>query len=92
VRSLVLIPRDSISPGDSCGGVGIHKPKSGTITLPGADGAYVNSCGTQFGEWVDDIYYGNADETVESPLAFQIDMKGSSDAKVTLKLYLPPTS
>jgi len=52
----------------------------------------VNSCGTQFGEWVDDIYYGNADETVESPLAFQIDMKGSSDAKVTLKLYLPPTS
>ena len=99
VRSLLLVPRDSIAWGDSCGGASLRRPTDGaTIVLPGPDNpsdldgdgmieaAFANSCGTQFSEWVDIdgtlTEFVDADPTVVSPLAFQIDMHGSKDAVV----------
>lgn len=91
VRSLMLVPRDSIAPGDSCGGVHIRKPATNTFTvaLPGTDGAYVNTCGTDFGEWANGIYYDTVETTIPSPLAFQMDMSGSKDAVVILTVTVP---
>jgi hypothetical protein len=90
VRSLMLVPRDSIAPGDSCGGVHIRKPaETFTVTLPGADGAYVNSCGLDFGEWANGLYYDTVETGIPSPLAFQMDMSGSKDAVVTLTVTVP---
>lgn len=57
-RYLGLIPRDSISPGDSCGGPLLRSRADiyGTHTL-GYDGsvpaATINACGTEWAEWVD---------------------------------------
>ena len=106
VRSLLLVPRDSIAWGDSCGGASLRRPTDGaTIVLPGPDNpsdldgdgmieaAFANSCGTQFSEWVDIdgtlTEFVDADPTVVSPLAFQIDMRGSKDAVVELHVNLP---
>ena len=56
-RSLALIPRDSIAPGDSCGGYVMRRAANiyGTLIL-GYEGsvpaATINACGTDFGEWV----------------------------------------
>lgn len=59
-RYLVLVPRDSIAPGDSCGGWLLRNEANIYGASPhilGYDGsipaATVNACGTQFGEWVD---------------------------------------
>ena len=106
VRSLLLVPRDSIAWGDSCGGGSLRWPTDGaTSVLPGHDNyydqdgdgmveaAYVNSCGTQFSEWMDVngtlTEFVNADPTVTSPLALQVGMSGSKDAAVLLHVYLP---
>lgn len=101
VRSLLLVPRDSIAPGDSCGGFSFRRDIPETVVLPGPahpsdidddgmiEGAYVNSCGVEFGEWVGDKNYSEVKEDIESPLAFQVSMTGSSDAEVTLRVYLP---
>jgi hypothetical protein len=105
IRSLTIVPRDSISWGDSCGGYMLRNVTSGTIVLPGPDNdsdidgdgmveaAFVNSCGTQFSEWVDVggtlTEFDNADPSVISPLAFQVDMRGSKDAEVSLHVTLP---
>lgn len=66
LRSLLVVPRDSIGPGDSCGGVSLrgNPIPSQTLTLPFADdiprntdgdieAAYVNACGTDFDEVID---------------------------------------
>jgi hypothetical protein len=106
VRSLTIVPRDSIAWGDSCGGYMLRNvTKETTITLPGPDNdsdidgdgkieaAYVNSCGTQFSEWVDVggtlTEFADADPSVISPLALQVDMRGSKDAEVRLRVTLP---
>lgn len=63
-RSLLLVPRDSDSPGDSCGGVIFRRAANiyTSFTLPldipeetrtEIPVATVNACGTQFAEWVD---------------------------------------
>ena len=105
-RSLGLVPRDSISCGDSCVGGSLRRHTDGaTIVLPGPDNdydqdgdvmieaAYVNSCGTQFSEWMDVngtlTEFVDADPTVTSPLALQVGMTGSKDAAVLLHVYLP---
>jgi len=62
-RGLALIPRDSVAPGDSCGGVGARGEEHiyGQFTLPldvpeelrtEIPAATVNACGTEFAEWV----------------------------------------
>jgi len=91
VRSLMLVPRDSIAPGDSCGGVRALRPESGTITLPGTDGAYVNTCGITFAELVDgyELPITTVETEIASPLAFQMDMAGSKDAVVILTVTVP---
>lgn len=55
-RSLALIPRDSIAPGDSCGGYVMRRAANiyGTLILGYEDSipaATINACGTDFGEW-----------------------------------------
>ncbi len=60
-RYLGVIPRDSIGPGDSCGGwllrSTIYDYGKGTPLILGYNGivpaATVNACGTDFAEWVD---------------------------------------
>lgn len=101
VRFLRLLPRDSIAPGDSCGGFEFRRNIPESVVLPGPDhpldldgdgmieGAYVNSCGTQFGELVGGFYYDKVREDIPSPLAFQIDMAGRENAVVTLHVDLP---
>ncbi len=61
-RYLGVIPRDSIGPGDSCGGYlvrsGIYDHGPGNPLVMGYEGsvpaATINACGTEFGEWVDE--------------------------------------
>ena len=102
LRQLTVIPRDSHGPGDSCGGLGFNKkppsffqlppdptlypdsPYGETIPLP-----YVNACGTDFAEWVGDVYYDTADETVPSPFALLVFVGGSKNLDVTLSVDLP---
>jgi len=68
-RSLGVIPRDSIGPGDSCGGYLLRSESniygSNPLAL-GYDGvipaATVNACGVDFAEWVDFDFY-NMDES-----------------------------
>jgi hypothetical protein len=59
-RYLGIIPRDSIGPGDSCGGYLLRREGNIYGSNPlflGYDGflpaATINACGTDFGEWVD---------------------------------------
>jgi len=62
-RHLTLIPRDSVAPGDSCGGVAARGEEHiyGQFTLPldvseetrtEIPAATVNACGTEFAEWI----------------------------------------
>jgi len=103
MRRLLIIPRDSVGPGDSCGGYDFRRNVPSTFVLPGPnhpmdldgdgfiEGSYVNSCGTQFGEWVDgyaDPIF-SVDESIPSPLALIVLMEGSRDADVTLTVHLP---
>lgn len=93
VRSMGLIPRDSVAPGDSCGGVILSRgdiPLSigGEIPLS-VEGAYVNSCGVDFEELIDGTTYATVNDQIPSPLAFQASMAGSKDAHVILHVYVP---
>ena len=93
VRSMGLIPRDSVAPGDSCGGVILSRgdiPLSigGEIPLS-VEGAYVNSCGVDFEELIDGTTYATVNDQIPSPLAFQASMAGSKDAHVILHVHVP---
>jgi hypothetical protein len=74
-RRLVLVPRDSDGPGDSCGGVDLRRAVNiyGDFTLPldipeetrtEIPVATVNACGTNWPEWIDNAYPG---EVVPAP-------------------------
>ena len=95
-RWLSLVVRDSVAPGDACDSVSYRRNIPSQITLdgfesdnnPGIAGAWVNSCGTDYAEWVGDTYYAAADTDVESTLVLGVLMSGK-DAKVTLTIDLP---
>lgn len=101
VRFLRVLPRDSIAPGDSCGGreFRFNRDVPTEFVLPHPDdpsqfdgdieGAYVNSCGTSFGELIEGEYFGDVRTDIPSPLAFQVDMTGSGDAVLKLRVDLP---
>jgi hypothetical protein len=100
VRGMSLFLRDSVGPGDgcfedgSCGYVFRHDFPS-EVDFPDIDGAYVNVCGTDFGESVRNPdtghldYYSDVDETVESPVSFIPSMSGRDGSVVTLHVILP---
>ena len=96
LRWLSLVIRDSVAPGDACDSVSHRRHIPNQITLdgfesdnnPGIAGAWVNSCGTAYAEWVGDTYHAEADPNVPSPLVFQVFMSGK-DAEVTLDVTLP---
>ena len=87
---------DGDGTGDACDSVSYRRNIPSQITLdgfesdnnPGIAGAWVNSCGTDYAEWVGDTYYAAADTDVESPLVLGVLMSGK-DAKVTLTIDLP---
>ena len=92
-RWLSLVIRDSVAPGDTCEGVMYRRDIPSQVTLDGPDnsgiaGAWVNSCGTEWAEWVGDDYYADEDQSVLSPLVFQVFMDGK-DPRVTLHVTLP---
>lgn len=97
LRSLSLVIRDSVSPGDACDSVSYNRYIiPGDITLdgfesdgnPGIAGAWVNSCGTDWAELVEGDYYADAMPKIESPLVLQVFMSGK-DAAVKLDVTLP---
>ena len=96
LRWLSLVIRDSVAPGDACDSVSYRKAIPSEITLdgfegdnsPGIAGAWVNSCGTEWAEWVGDVYYAEEDQSVPSPLVFLVFMSGKN-AEVTLSVTLP---
>jgi hypothetical protein len=96
LRWLGLVIRDSIAPGDACDSVSYRKDIPTQITLdgfesddnPGIAGAWVNSCGTDWAEWVGDVYHAAEDINITSPLVLQVFMSGK-DAAVTLTIDLP---
>lgn len=67
-RSLTLVPRDSVAPGDSCGGAMLRRDAVyGVLTLPLDEdtrneipAGYVNACGVEYAEWVHDLDVCNA--------------------------------
>ncbi len=104
-RGVMMIPRDSFSPGDSCGGAIINGDPTGDYTLPlAADprteipASTVNACGTEYGEqsiarvdgvWVD---YGlpEMNRTDDvDPLAFIVSAGGSPKSTTTISVDLP---
>ena len=100
LRWLSLVIRDSVAPGDACDSVSYRRSNRrdfpSEITLdgfesdnnPGIAGAWVNSCGTEYAEWVGNTYYAAEDTDVASPLVFQVFMAGK-DAEVTMTIELP---
>jgi hypothetical protein len=96
LRRLSLVIRDSVAPGDACDSVSYRRDIPSQITLdgfesdnnPGIAGAWVNSCGTDYAEWVGDAYYAVEDTDVASPLVLGVLMSGR-DAQVTLTIDLP---
>ena len=96
VRRLLLIPRDSVSPGDSCGGWNLRNPDlpaEFAMPLP-IPPATVNACGTDFGEWLDTNGDGNPDTLemtqtgAEDPLVFIAFLEGH-DPEVTITVTVP---
>ena len=96
LRWLSLVIRDSVAPGDACDSVAYRTDIPSEITLdgfesdnnPGIAGAWVNSCGTDWAEWVGDVYHAAENKSVPSPLVLQVFMSGK-DAKVKLTIDLP---
>ena len=98
LRSLLVILRDSVAPGDACGAPFYHQGNiqanteeaTFDFTLPGAPGSFVNACGEEWAEEIDGYdYYDKDDTTVESPLAFLVFAQGR-DLAMTLDVDLPP--
>jgi hypothetical protein len=103
VRGLSLFLRDSVGPGDGCfegGSCGYvyRNDFPPIVDFPDIDGAYVNVCGTDFGEsvWNPEAetfdYYATENKDVVSPLAFIPSMSGRDGSEVKLTVYLPPDS
>jgi hypothetical protein len=103
VRGMSLFLRDSVGPGDGCfegGSCGyvFRNDFPTEVDLPYIDGAYVNVCGTGFGESVRNSvtgvfdYYPDVAKDVESPVAFIPSMSGRDGSVVTLHVNLPPLS
>ena len=96
LRWLSLVIRDSVAPGDACDSVSYRTDIPSEITLdgfesdnnPGIAGAWVNSCGADWAEWVEDVYHAAEDKSVTSPLVLQVFMSGK-DAEITLDVTLP---
>ena len=96
LRWLSLVIRDSVAPGDACDSVSYRRDIPSKIILdgfesdnnPGIAGAWVNSCGTEYAEWVGDSYHAAEDTDVASPLVLGVLMSGK-DAEVTLTIDLP---
>lgn len=100
-HGLMMVPRDSFSPGDSCGGAGFGNDPNGDWTLPlpidtrsEIPSSHVNACGTEFGEWIrgeDGELELVMDETIkENPLAFVVWAGGpKKGATTTIKVDLP---
>jgi hypothetical protein len=102
---ILLVPRDSIAPGDSCGGVDLRRvalplqqqlPHPDDTRFDVIANGYVNACGTAFGELVDI----DGDEILEEvgtvmpdsphPLAFQVYMAAvAATSSVTVTVTLP---
>lgn len=112
-RSLTLVPRDSVAPGDSCGGAMLRREAIyGELTLP-LDGdtrdeipaGYVNACGDEYAEWVNDGGICKAVLKEENPtipclittvhtehahpLVFQAFLGGGKNATATIHVTLP---
>ncbi|MFH1330666.1 MAG: hypothetical protein ABIJ48_08480 [Actinomycetota bacterium] len=90
ILRLLLVPRDSYSPGDSCGGVDLRSPAFPLVQpLPyQIPAATVNACGVQFGEWIDGVPV-MAQTGAPHPLVFYALMSGRPRAQVTLTISLP---
>lgn len=95
-RGLTLVPRDSFSPGDSCGGASLSaKSVYGNLTLPlpidsreEIPAATVNACGVVYGEWIAGELV--IEQTgVEHPLVFQAFLTGGGKASTTISVDLP---
>jgi hypothetical protein len=95
-RSLTLVPGDSYSPGDSCGGASLHAGSIyGTLTLPlpidtrtKIPAATVNACGVAFGEWIGEVLV--MEQTGDpNPLVFQAFLTGGNKATATIHVDLP---
>jgi len=90
LNRILMVPRDSIGPGDSCGGVDLRRvalplqqqlphPDDTRFEIPSG---YVNACGLQFGELVDldldpgtpEVAVGYVIADLPHPLAFQVMM------------------
>jgi hypothetical protein len=100
VRGMSLFLRDSVGPGDGCfegGSCGyvFRNDFPAEVDLPYIAGAYVNVCGTGFGEtvWNPDTevfdYYAGVATDVESPVSFIPSMSGRDGSVVTLHVILP---
>ena len=86
LNRILLVPRDSIAPGDSCGGVDLRRvalPLQQQLPHPDdtrdeIPNGYVNACGIAFGEMVDIDGDGDLEEVgtvmpdLPHPLAFQV--------------------
>jgi hypothetical protein len=98
ISRLLLVPRDSLGPGDSCGGADLRQPDlAATYELPlpvdprhedGIPAATVNACGTQFGEWISGVLVTERTDDPH-PLAFFALMEGVKGAQATITVTLP---
>ena len=95
LKSLLVVLRDSVSPGDACGEPiylrNISAPSTFKLegALEGAAGDYVNACGVEWAEWVDGVYYDTVEPKLDSPLALLVFSRGSADLELTLDVDLP---
>ncbi len=90
LRELLVLVRDSFSPGDICNyGMRLRHVTSGSFTLEPNAADYVNSCGIEFAEMIGDTYHGEANENVQSPLAFLVFARGTKDLSVNIKVDYP---
>jgi hypothetical protein len=96
-HGLTMVPRDSFSPGDSCGGAGFGNDPNGDWTLPLSidprveiPSSHVNACGAEFGEWINsELVMGETGDV--HWLAFDVWAGGPKKrATTTILVDLPP--
>jgi hypothetical protein len=95
LRELLVLVRDSFSPGDICNyGLRFRHVSSGSFTLEPNAADDVNSCGTNFAEMIGSGYYPDF-EAIRSPLAFLVFTRGTKDLVVNFTVdypYAAPTT
>jgi hypothetical protein len=90
LRELLVLVRDSFSPGDLCNyGMRLRRVTSGSFKLEPNAADHVNSCGTEWAEMIGDTYYGEALPGVRSPLAFLVFARGTEDLEVSFTVDYP---